>query len=132
MVSFISTLSGIVPDFAAQQPSQIFAAFARADEFKDKDLRNFAAALVQIEPIRQSTLAQVEQAQGAKPPNLVCDRPDGMAGLKPKAKSLFVNFCNQSQSIVSSHQLTIEQFNQIAQAVRSNPQLKERVRRFMN
>jgi hypothetical protein len=133
MASFLSILSGIVPDFAAPQPSQIFASAARADEFKDKDLRNYAAALVQIEPIRQSTLAQVSRALGGgKLPNLVCNQPGTMSGLNAEAKSLFVNYCNQCQSIASRHQLSIEQFNQITQALRSNPQLKQRVRSFLN
>jgi Domain of unknown function (DUF4168) len=133
VASFLSILSGIVPDFAAPQPSQIFASAARADEFKDKDLRNYAAALVQIEPIRQSTLAQVSRALGgAKLPNLVCNQPSTMSGLNAEAKSLFVNYCNQCQSIASRHQLSIEQFNQITQALRSNPQLKQRVRSFLN
>jgi Domain of unknown function (DUF4168) len=133
VASFLSILSGIVPDFAAPQPSQIFASAARADEFKDKDLRNYAAALVQIEPIRQSTLAQVSRALGGgKLPNLVCNQPGTMSGLNAEAKSLFVNYCNQCQSIASRHQLSIEQFNQITQALRSNPQLKQRVRGFLN
>jgi hypothetical protein len=133
IASVLSIFSGIVPDFAAQQPSQIFASAARADEFKDKDLRNYASALIQIEPIRQSTLAQVSRALGgAKLPNLVCNQPDTMSGLNPEAKTLFVNYCNQCLGIASKHQLSLEQFNQITQALRSNPQLKARVRQFMN
>ncbi len=133
IASVLSILSGIVPDFAAQQPSQIFASAARADEFKDKDLRNYAAALIQIEPIRQSTLAQVSRALGGgKLPNLVCNQPDTMSGLNPEAKTLFVKYCNQCLGIAAKHQLSLEQFNQITQALRSNPQLKARVRQFLN
>lgn len=132
MASVLSILSGIVPDFAAQQPDRIFASAARADEFKEKDLRNYAAALMQIEPIRQSTLAQVSRALGGgKLPNLVCNQPDSMSGLNPEAKTLFVKYCNQCHGIASKHQLSIEQFNQITQALRANPQLKERVRQFL-
>jgi Domain of unknown function (DUF4168) len=133
MASLLSILSGIIPDFTAHQPSQIFASVASANEFKDKDLRNYAAALVQIEPIRQSTLAQVSRALGGgKLPNLVCNQPGTMSGLNAEAKSLFVNYCNQCSNIASKHKLSIEQFNQITQALRSNPQLQERVRGFLN
>ena len=131
MTSCLSILGGIVPDLT-QQPSSFFSSAARADEFSDPDLRNYAAALMQIEPIRQSTLAQVSQANGGALPNLVCNQPGTMEGLNGEAKSLFVKYCNQCESIASSRGLSIDRFNQITQAVRSNPQLQTRVRGFMN
>lgn len=132
-ISTLSLLGGIVPDFTAQQPHQIFSYAARADDFSDRDLRNYAAAVVKIESIRQATLAQVSQAMGGnKLPNLLCDRPNTMDGLNSEAKSLFINYCNQSESIAASHQLSIDRFNRITEAVRSNPQLQDRVRSLMN
>jgi Domain of unknown function (DUF4168) len=131
--SLLGLGSGIVPDFTAQQHSQIFSSIARADDFSDTDLRNYAAALMQIEPIRQSTLTKVSQANGGgKLPNLVCSQPDTMAGLNSEAKSLFINYCNQCESITTSRGLSIEKFNQITQSLRANSQLKDRVRGFMN
>jgi hypothetical protein len=132
MTSCLGILGGIVPDFT-QQPSSLFSISARADEFSDPDLRNYAAALMQIEPLRQSALAQVSQANsGGALPNLVCNQPSTMEGLNGEAKSLFIKYCNQCESIASSRGLSIDRFNQITQAVRSNPQLQTRVRSFMN
>jgi Domain of unknown function (DUF4168) len=131
--SFLSLGAGIVPDFTAQQPSQIFSSIARAEDFSDTDLRNYAAVLMQIEPIRQSTLTKVSQANGGgKLPNLVCSQPDTMAGLNSEAKSLFINYCNQCESIATSRGLSIEKFNQITQSIRENPPIKDKVRRFLN
>jgi Domain of unknown function (DUF4168) len=132
MASFLSILGGIVPDFTAQQPDRIFASVARADDFSEQDLRHYGAALMQIEPIRQAALAQVSRANGGALPNLVCNQPSTMNGLNSEAKSLFINYCNQCESIAASQGLTIEKFNQITQAVRSNPQLKKRVIELMN
>lgn len=163
MASLLGILAGVVPDLTVQQPSQIFRIAARADdpnmhrrnpttapneikpnrqatlaqgqsnEFSDAELRNYAAALMQIEPIRQSTLEQVIHANGGGAlPNLVCNQPDTMEALNSEAKSLFIKYCNQSESIASSKGLSIDKFNQITQSVRSNPQLQERVRGFMN
>jgi Domain of unknown function (DUF4168) len=132
MTSLLGILAGIVPDFTAQQPSLIFSSAARADEFSDADLRNYAAALMQIEPLRQSTLAQVSRANNGSLPNLVCNQPNTMEGLNGEAKSLFIRYCNQCESIAASRGLSIERFNQITQAVRSNSQLQNRVRSFMN
>lgn len=132
IASLVSILGGIVPDFTASHSSSLFASAAQADEFSDPDLRNYAAALMQIEPIRQSTLSQVSKANGGALPNLVCNQPNTMEGLNSEAKSLFINYCNQCESIAASKGLSIDRFNQITQAVRANPQLQNRVRSFMN
>jgi Domain of unknown function (DUF4168) len=123
--------SGVIPDFT-QPPSAFFSSSARADEFSDADLRNYAAALMEIEPIRQSTLAQVRASSGGTLPNLVCNQPSTMDSLNSEAKSLFVRYCNQCETIAASKGLSIEKFNQITQSVRSNPQMQSRVRSFMN
>jgi Domain of unknown function (DUF4168) len=132
MTSFLGILAGIVPDLTAQQPNLLFSTAARADEFSDTDLRNYAAALMQIEPLRQSTLSQVSRANNGALPNLVCNQPNTMEALNAEAKSLFIKYCNQCESIAASRGMNIERFNQITQAVRTNPQLQNRVRGFMN
>ena len=132
MTSLLGIVGGIVPDLT-QQPSSFFSSSAHADEFSDPDLRNYAAALMQIEPIRQSALAQVSHANsGGTLPNLVCNQPGTMEGLNSEAKSLFIKYCNQCESIAASKGLSIDRFNQITQAVRSSPQLQTRVRSLMN
>ncbi len=132
LTSISGILVGAVPDFTASQPSLLFSSAARADEFSEADLRNYATALMAIEPIRQSALAQVRASAGGTLPNLVCNQPSTMEGLNTEAKSLFVNYCNKCEAIASSRGLSIERFNQITQSVRSNSQLQNRVRGFMN
>jgi Domain of unknown function (DUF4168) len=132
MTSCLGILGGIVPDLTAQHPTLMFNNSARAEEFTDADLRNYAAALMQIEPARQSALAQVSRANNGSLPNLVCNQPSTMEGLNSEAKSLFIEYCNQCESIAASRGLSIDKFNQITQAVRSNPELQNRVRSFMN
>jgi hypothetical protein len=132
LTSVLGIGAGIVPDLT-QNPSALFNIAAYAQEFSDPDLRNYAAALMQIEPIRQSALAQVSHANsGNTLPNLVCNQPNTMEGLNSEAKSLFIKYCNQCESIAASRGLSIDRFNQITQAVRANPQLQNRVRSFMN
>ena len=95
LTSISGIFIGIVPDFTASQPSLLFSSAARADEFSEADLRNYATALMEIEPIRQSALTQVRASTGGTLPNLVCNQPSTMEGLNPEAKSLFVNYCNK-------------------------------------
>jgi Domain of unknown function (DUF4168) len=132
LTSVSGILIGVVPDFTASHPSLIYSSAARADEFSEADLRNYAIALMEIEPIRQSALAQVRASTGGTLPNLVCNQPNTMEGLNTEAKSLFVNYCNKCETIASSRGLSIEKFNQITQSVRSNSQLQNKVRGFMN
>lgn len=155
---FLSILVGIVPNQTGQT-SPILSNAAHADEhnpalrrsrannlkplrrqnvaqggeeFSDTELRNYALALMQIEPIRQSTLSQVIRANGGGTlPNLICNQPSTMDGLNGEAKSLFIKYCNQSESIAASKGLNIDKFNQITQSVRSNPQLQNKVRAYM-
>jgi hypothetical protein len=132
MTGLLSIGTGIVPDLTASQLSLVLSSSARADEFNEADLRNYAAALMEIEPIRQSALAQVRASTGGTLPNLVCNQPGTMEGLNNEAKSLFVKYCNQCETIASSRGLSIDKFNQITQSVRTNSQLQNRVRNFMN
>jgi Domain of unknown function (DUF4168) len=132
ITGILGILCGIVPDLSAAQPSLVFSSAARADEYTDADLRNYAAALMEIEPIRQSALTQVRASAGVTLPNLVCNQPNTMEGLNSEAKSLFINYCDRCESIAASRGLSIERFNQITQSVRSSSQLQNRVRSFMH
>lgn len=131
IASCLGILGGIVPDLTAPDLSLSFNNTAWAEEFSDADLQNYAAALMQIEPARQSALSQVSRANNGNLPNLVCNQPNTMEGLNSEAKSLFVKYCNQCESIAASRGLSIDRFNQITQAVRSSPPLQLKVRGFM-
>lgn len=123
IISLLGILGGVVPDFT-QQPNLVFSGAARADEFKPSELRNYHEAARQMEAIRQSALPQVIRANsGGVLPNLVCNQPISMDGLTSEAKSLFIKYCNQCETIAAERGLSIERFNQIHQAVRSNPRL---------
>jgi hypothetical protein len=125
-------IGGIVPDLSKIGTDGLFASSARAQTFNDGDLRSYALVLMQIETIRKVALSQVAQANGGSVPNLVCDRPDTMSGLNEEAKGVFINYCNQSRSIVESKGLSMDRFNEITQNIRSNRQLKRKILQFMN
>ena len=94
LTSCVGIFGGILPDLTARHPSLLFSSAVHAQEFSDSDLRNYAAALMQIEPARQSALAQVSRANGGNLPNLVCNQPNTMDSLNSEAKSLFIQCCN--------------------------------------
>jgi Domain of unknown function (DUF4168) len=123
IISLLGIFGGIVPDLT-QPPNLFLSGAARADEFKPSELRNYHEAAKQMESIRQSALPQVIRANsGSALPNLVCNQPVTMDGLTSEAKSLFIKYCNQCETIAADKGLSIERFNQIHQAVRSNPRL---------
>ncbi|WP_310412726.1 DUF4168 domain-containing protein [Chamaesiphon sp. OTE_8_metabat_110] len=132
LTSCVGILGGILPDLTARHPSLLFSSAVHAQEFSDSELRNYAAVLMQIEPARQSALTQVSRANGGNLPNLVCNQPNTMESLNSEAKSLFIQYCNQCETIAASRGLSIDKFNQITQAVRSSTQLQNRVRSLLN
>jgi hypothetical protein len=123
--------SGIAPDLSKANTAQMFAQSVRAQDFNPNELRGFAMAAMQIEPIRKSTLGQIKQIQGGKVPNLVCNQPDSMNALNPEAKGLFVEYCNRCKSIAEGNGISLDRFNEIAQALKSNPDLKKKIVNFM-
>ena len=127
----VSLLGGIVPDLTAQQPDRIFASAARANNFSNDDLRNYAKSLMQIEPLRQSTLAEIRNVQGGPLPNLICNQPATMVGLKDAARSRFIEYCDQCKSIAARNGLSMDLFNAITESLRTDPSLKQKIRSYM-
>jgi Domain of unknown function (DUF4168) len=96
------------------------------------ELRKYAMAIIEIEPLRLEALQTVRSRVSGDLPNLMCNQPSSMADLPADARRVFVNYCDQANSIVAKHGLTMAAFNRITAAVSSNPQLRERLQRQVN
>jgi Domain of unknown function (DUF4168) len=93
------------------------------------ELKKYAQALIEIEPLRIAALDTVSKQMNGNLPNLMCHQPESMGGLSSDARKVFVNYCNQSQSIAQGYGLGIERFNEITNLVLSNPRLQGRLQR---
>jgi hypothetical protein len=99
-----------------------------AQNVSDADLKKYAQAAIEIENLRVTTLANIENIVGKSKPNqLNCYQENTFNQLPNSARNIAENYCEQSETIVKKHGLTNTQFNQIHQQVRSNPTLKQKV-----
>ncbi len=111
--------------FAAPRFSQSSA----AEGISNPELKKYAKALIEIEPLRVNALGTISKRMEGNLPNLMCNQPDSMSSLPGDARKVFVNYCNQSQSIAQGYGLGLERFNEITNLVRSNPRLQSRLQR---
>lgn len=86
-----------------------------ATNFSDGDLEKFAAVQADLESIREEYAAKLEKAGD----------PDEAAALQQEASQTMVQ-------AVQGAGLDVETYSQIAQAVRADPALRERVMEMMN
>jgi hypothetical protein len=97
-------------------------------EVKDTEVTSYAESVLQMEPKRQKAFEEIKQLIGDKEiPKIVCNDPKSIDTLPGKAKNVAVSYCNSSQEIVTTHNLTIDRFNQITLEIQKNNDLKRKV-----
>lgn len=105
---------------------------AQAQNYDENTLRNYAQALLEIEPLRQSALQDIQTVLNSQEvPSIACNRAQSYQDLPNEAQSLIVEYCNRSKNIVEQQGLTVSEFNNITTDVQSNPQLKQDVQAEM-
>ncbi len=108
------------------------SAIAQAQEFSEQQLESYAQAILAIEPLRQKTFRELQRIlDSEKIPMIACDRAESYENLNPQARSLIINYCNESKAIVEEKGLTVSEFNNITSEVKSNPDLKQQVQQEM-
>jgi hypothetical protein len=92
------------------------------------EITNYAESVLEMEPNRQKAFEEIKKLIGAKEiPKIVCNDSQSMNALPGKAKDIAINYCNDSQKIVSENSLTIDRFNQITLELQSNNDLKRKI-----
>ena len=106
-----------------------FFQVALAEGISAPELKKYAKALIEIEPLRIAALETISKKAGGNVPNLMCHQPDSMDSLPTDARKVFVGYCNQSKSIAQGYGLGMDRFNEITNMVLSNPRLQNRLQR---
>ncbi|MBL1208454.1 DUF4168 domain-containing protein [Geminocystis sp. GBBB08] len=119
---------GIIPEINWQSKTINISNQAVAQTPTDEDLRKYAQAAIEIENLRKTTFSNIESIVGKSKPNqLNCYQEDSLNQLQGNARTMAVNYCEQSEAIVKKYGLTNTQFNQITQQVKQNPALKQKL-----
>ena len=132
LLSLVGLLSGSIPDlFQWHQPlANQSAAFAQPTppSFTDIEIKNYALAVLLMEPIRQAAYNDIKKILGSRElPAITCHRKKDIDSLPLDIRGIAVNYCNQSRKIVISSGLTIGRFNDITNTLGSDPALEQRI-----
>ena len=124
--------TGITPEINFTAKTISISNQVNAQTPTDATLKKYADAAMEIESLRKTTFDNIENILGKSKPNtLNCYQEESFNQLPENARSLAVNYCQQSEGIVKKHGLTINQFNQIHQQVRQNNEVNQRLQVIM-
>ncbi|MDV2996683.1 MAG: hypothetical protein N4J56_006337 [Chroococcidiopsis sp. SAG 2025] len=109
-----------------------FSTAASAQDFSEAEVNNYARAVLEAEPVRQTALTDLKQSMGSEElPRIACDREDSISNLPDNARSIAKGYCSQYESIVKKYFSSFEEFNQITKTVQNNPDLRQRIQNEM-
>jgi hypothetical protein len=114
---------------AQAAPRQRLSQSVSTEGVGESELKKYAKALIEIEPLRIAALETISKKMEGNLPKLLCHQPESMSSLPSDARKVFVNYCNQSQEIAQNYGLGMERFNEITSLVLANPKLQERLQR---
>ncbi|AFZ54763.1 DUF4168 domain-containing protein [Cyanobacterium aponinum UTEX 3222] len=116
---------GIVPEY--NQGSISIESKAMAQNVSDEDLKKYAQAAIEIENLRKTTYSNIEGIVGKSMGQMSCNQRQSFSQLPDNARNMAIEYCDQSETIVKNHGLSVNRFNQITQQVKQNPSLKQRL-----
>jgi len=126
-ISTFSAIAGIVPELH-NFSSLNFSTAAYAQNFSAAEVNNYARAVLEAEPVRQTALTELKQSMGSEDlPRIACDRQDTISNLPDNARNIAQGYCSQYESIVKKYFSSFEEFNQITKTVQNNPDLRQRI-----
>jgi hypothetical protein len=117
-----------ISEILPQQPAQI--AFYQA--VNDADLRKYAKAIIEIEPLRLEALQAIKSKVSGGVPSLMCHQPGNLDGLPADARRIFVKHCDRASDIASKNGLSMDSFNRITAAVSADAGLRSKLQGLVN
>jgi hypothetical protein len=127
-LSCVGLVAGLVPDLSLNSSNWVFSTAVYAQDFSNTQVTNYAKAVLEAEPLRQTALNDMKQAIGSGDvPQIVCDKQETFNSLPENARNVASNYCNEYGTIVRKYFNSFEQFNQITRNVQNDPNLKKRI-----
>jgi Domain of unknown function (DUF4168) len=124
--SLASTKTIQVSDIFVPQPVRVALAVT------DGELRKYAMAIIEIEPLRIEALQAIKSRVSGGVPSLMCHQPGNLDSLPADARRIFVKHCDRASSIAAKHGLSMDSFNRITAAVSADGSLRGRLQSLVN
>jgi Domain of unknown function (DUF4168) len=126
VLSFSPAATIQIAELFPQQPGQI----ALYQAVSDGELRRYALAIIEMEPLRLEALQAIKSKVGSVP-SLMCHQPGNLDGLPADAQRIFVKHCDQASNIASKNGLSMDSFNRITAAVSGDAGLRSRLQNIV-
>jgi Domain of unknown function (DUF4168) len=123
----VGLVSGLIPNLTASSGREVFSSTAYAEQVNNAEIKNYALAVLGMEPARQEAYNEIKKIIGQEPPAIACYKTESLSQLPRSARRIAVNYCNRSKQIVESNNLTSERFNAITQELQGDDNLKNRI-----
>ncbi len=115
-------LTGVVPSWSGRGDSQVVwssTAFAQSSG----KIRNYAGAVLEIEPLRKRAYREVRRMMNGNLPNDVCRQGQ----LPGNVRSICTDFFDESANIIRKNNLSIGEFNEFTQRSQSDSGLMNQI-----
>jgi Domain of unknown function (DUF4168) len=121
LLSTFGVVSGFVPEIKPEIKPQFgelsfslnFSTIARAQNFTQQEVVNFARAGFYVEMLRQKVYREIKEIINQPPPNIACNQPETINSLSSNIRGIVDDYCKQSTQIILDNNLTIARYNQL-------------------
>jgi hypothetical protein len=128
MIALVGVLTGAVPDLSDRSDwlgTEVWA--QQGSGVSDEEIRNYARAVLLIEPRRQQAYDEIKGISGGAVPAVICNETGSINSLNRDLRAIAVNYCEQAKNYIEQHNLTVTRFNEITRSQQANPNLQERI-----
>ena len=115
-------LTGLVPSWSGQIDAPLVWSSAASAQSISK-VRNYAGAVLEIEPLRRKAFRDVRRMMNGNLPNDVCRQGQ----LPSNVRSICTDFFDESANIIRKNNLSITEFNDLTQRSQSDSGLMNQI-----
>jgi hypothetical protein len=98
----------------------------------DGELRKYAKAIIEIEPLRLEALQAIKNKVPGSLPSLMCHQPGNLDSLPTAARRIFIKHCDRASDIASANGLSMDSFNRITAVVSNDAGLRNKLQVLVN
>lgn len=121
VLSAVGVLSGWVPGLSKDFSTVVFETTAQAQS--SSQVKKYARAVLDMEPLRQSSYREFTRLTGGNMPTEACRR----GGLPNDVEYVCKRFFSRSAEIIEKNGLSIAEFNSITSKLQRDGSLKQRI-----
>jgi len=108
--------------------SSAFALSSQVDAQTPTEIRNYAKAVLAMEPERRQAFEEIKKLIGGREvPKIICYDSNSFSSLPNKAQDIARNYCKRSEKIVEQNGISFDVFNKISREWQTNEKLKAEI-----